>query len=284
MGTYSGKRNLRIKDKKIQLSHNTVNMYDVESHIAELYDIQQDNRQDIELLRKLLQDHESLYILEPFCGTGRIFLPLLLDGHHISGLDQAQDMLDYAALKISRLSEEIQTRIKLQQMDVVEESWPEGFNLVILGGNCFYELATGADQRKCVQKASHSLKPGRYVYIDNDHMESELASSWIEPGVTKAFPTGICSDGTRIESFCEVIWYDKSEKLVRFRRLTDVKFQDGKVLSKEYIQQKHPVSMDEVKQWLESYGFIIHHIFGDWAGNPYNEKSPRVIFWVQKQQ
>ena len=264
--------------------HNTVNMYDIESHIAEIYDIQQDSCQDIELIRKLLQGEKSLHILEPFCGTGRIFLPLAKDRHYITGLDQAQGMLDYAAVKISRMTEEIQSRIELHKMDVVKGSWPEGFDLVILGGNCFYELATDTDQEKCVQKAFHSLKPGGYVYIDNDHMEGELASSWIEPGVTEAFPTGICSDGTRIESFWEVIWYDKPEKLVRFRRSTEVKFQDGKVLSKEFIQQKHPVSMDDVKDWLESHGFIIHHIFGDWAGNPYNEKSPRAIFWAQKQQ
>ena len=264
--------------------HNIVNMYDVESHIAELYDIHQDFNHDINLIRKLIQGKESLYILEPFCGTGRIFLPLSKDGHYIAGLDQAQGMLDHAAFKISRLPEDVQSRIELHQMDVVKDRWPEGFDLVILGGNCFYEPATGEDQEKCVQKAAHSLKPGGFVYIDNDHMEGKLASSWIEPGVTEAFPTGICSDGTKIESYWEVIWYDKPEKLVRFRRSTEVNFLDGKILSKEFIQQKHPVSMDEVKYWLESHGFIIHYIYGDWAGNPYNEKSPRAIFWAQKQQ
>ena len=264
--------------------HNTVNMYDVESHIAELYDIQQDFNQDINIVRKLIQDKESLSILEPFCGTGRIFLPLLQDGHTISGLDQAKGMLDHAALKISRFPEDVQNRIELHRMDVVKDSWPEGFDLVILGGNCFYELATAKEQEACVQKAMKSLKPGGYIFVDNEHMEGELTSSWIEPGITKAFPTGACSDGTRIESYWEVIWYDKPEKLVRFRRSTEVKFQDGKQVSKEFFQQKHPVSMDEVKNWLESNGFIINNIYGNWTGNPYDDKSPRAIFWAQKQQ
>ncbi|MBN2240015.1 MAG: class I SAM-dependent methyltransferase [Dehalococcoidales bacterium] len=261
------------------MSRNKTNMYDVDAHIAEIYDAQQNNTDDIILLKKLIGERRSLNILEPFCGTGRIFFPLAEDGHTITGLDQAKGLLDAAARKVP---EGFGDRITLQHADVLEGGWPRGFDLVILGGNCFYELATPEEQESCIRYAAESLKSGGYVYVDNDHMEGELASSWTTPGITEAFPTGKCADGTDIKSFWEVVWYDMQNRLARFRRKTEVTYPDGTTTSTEYIQQKHPVSMPEVRGWLEGNGFVVENIFGDREGNQYSESSPRAIFWAVK--
>ena len=62
------------------------NMYDIESHIAEIYDQIEMHTDDVTLLRKLIGGRGALRILEPFCGSGRILIPLALDGHHLVGL------------------------------------------------------------------------------------------------------------------------------------------------------------------------------------------------------
>lgn len=263
--------------------HNTTNMYDIEPHIAEIHDSEENYTDDVELIRGLIGSPGPLNILEPFCGTGRIFIPLALDGHHIVGLDQAKGMLDRARSKIKQAPEEVKSRIKLIEADVTSEEWPRDFDLVILGGNCFYELATPEEQERCITFAAASLKSGGHVYVDNDHMEGELDSSWQRSGVSNAFPTGRCSDGTDIESRWEAIWWDATNRLVRFRRCTKVTLPDGNIIQKEYIQQKHPVSVVEVQTWLESQGFIIERLYGDRAGNPYLETSDRAIFWAVKE-
>src|SRR3972149_2266514 len=96
------------------MSHNP-NMYDVEPHIAEIYDQSETYADDVALIRRLIgplphpahckdqqwRGRKHLRILEPFCGTGRILIPLAEDGHTLVGLDQAGGMLARAASKLA---------------------------------------------------------------------------------------------------------------------------------------------------------------------------------------
>jgi SAM-dependent methyltransferase len=257
-------------------------MYDIEPHIVELYDQSETYTDDVELIRNLIDGRGSLRILEPFCGTGRILIPLALDGHELVGLDQAKGMLARARAKTAELSKDVQERITLVEVNVISYEWPQGFDLVILGGNCFYELATPQEQEQCIASAATVLNFGGYIYVDNNHMEGALDESWRHPGAREGFPTGICDDGTRIESTTETIWYDASARLVRFRRSTRVALPGGQIVEKEYVQQKHPVSTIEVRAWLNTHGFVIEQLYGDRAGNPYTETSERAIFWARK--
>jgi len=223
-----------------------------------------------------------LRILELFCGTGRIFIPLAIDSHELVGIDQAHYMLERARSKINPLPEGIRHRITLMETDVIAGMWPEGFDVVILGGNCFCELASPEEQEHCIINAAKSLKPGGFVYVDNDHMEGDLDPSWIKSGQWKGFPTGTCADGTRVESVWEVVWFDIPLRLIKYRRQTKIIHPDGTVVEKEYMQQKHPVSAGEVQQWLEKCGFVIERFYGDHIGTPFADSSERAIFWARK--
>jgi len=264
------------------VSVNRTNVYDVEPHVAEIYDQQEDYTDDVELIRRLIGHRQSLRILEPFCGTGRILIPLARDGHELVGLDQAKGMLDRARTKLQELPEQAQSRVTLLRCDVTDGEWPGEFDLVLLGGNCFYELASPEEQEGCIASAAAALRTGGYVYVDSDHMEGELDESWRRPGAGRSFPTGTCADGTRVESSTETIWVDARRRLDRFRRRTKVVSPDGRVTAAEYIQQKHPCSTGEVRGWLERHGFVVQHLFGDRAGNPYSETSGRAILWACK--
>jgi SAM-dependent methyltransferase len=323
------------------MSYNPTNMYDLEPHIAEIYDQSEMYRDDVDLLVSLMNsgnfgvlgrggsrtrpyttpnaeisgaypkggyaaelrsgDDRSGYlrILEPFCGTGRILIPLAQAGHTLVGLDQAGGMLNRARQKLVRSSPVVQSRVTLCQADVITTEWPSGFDLVILGGNCLYELATLEEQEYVIRSAAASLKPGGYVYVDNDHMEGALDPSWQQAGVKPGFPTGTCADGTQVESTTETIWFDVHARLAKFHRTTRIGFPgsdgtgglrlpdhvlgtSGKGFEVEYIQQKHPVSKGEVQTWLERYGFFIEKTFGNRAGIPYAPASERAIFWARK--
>ncbi len=259
-------------------------MYDVDPHIAELYDQTETTAADVDLIRALVGGRGPLRILEPFCGTGRILIPMALDGHALVGLDRARGMLDRARAKIGRLPEDAQRRVSLLEADVTRESWPRRppFDVVILGGNCLYELATPEEQAGCIRSAMASLKAGGYVYVDNDHMEGDLDEAWRRPGVRRGFPSGTCADGTRVESTLETVWYDAPRRLIRLRRRTQVTLPDGRLIEKEYVQQKHPVSAAEVRAWLTTCGFAIEREIGDRAGTPYGATSERAIFWARK--
>jgi SAM-dependent methyltransferase len=256
-------------------------MYDVDPHVAEIYDQVETYSDDVDLIRRLIDGRGPLRILEPFCGTGRILVPLAGDGHTLVGLDQARPMLARALQKVARLPGEVQRRVTLIEADVRAGRWPVGFDLVVLGGNCFYELATPEEQEGCIASAAASLKAGGCVYVDNNHMEGDLDEAWRRPGVSEGFPTGTCADGARVESTTETVWFDVERRLARFRRCTRVTLPDGQVIEREVEQQKHPVSAVEVQAWLEHHGFVVERAMGDRAGNPYTETSGRAIFWAR---
>ena len=261
---------------------NSAPVYDCDLRIAELYDQSEASVDDVALILSLIGGLGPLRILEPFCGTGRMLIPLALAGHELVGLDHSRGMLARAEGKVASLSPAVQERITLIEADVMRGKWPPGFDLVILGGNCFYELATPEEQEGCVASAAQALRPGGTIYVDNDHMEGELDESWRQPGVRDAFPAAVCADGTRVTSSIETIWYDGPARLARFRRRTTLTSPDGETVERDYIQQKHPVSTAEVRSWLIAHGFVVERLYGDWDGTPYTSPSERAIFWARR--
>jgi SAM-dependent methyltransferase len=260
------------------------NSYDIDPHVVELYDAHETQTDDVELIRKLLSGREQLRILEPFCGTGRILIPLAEDGHEMVGLDQSEHMLDRARARIAKLPPAIGKRIELIRADATAGDWPGGFDLVLLGGNCFYELASPAEQESCIASAAAALEGGGYVYVDNDHMEDEIPQSWLPSGKRSTrFPSGTCADGTHLQGTTEILSFDSRKRLWRARRSITMTFPDGTTKTVERIQQKHPVSFSEVKGWMEKYNFVIEKTFGERAESPYTPKSPRAIFWARKE-
>jgi SAM-dependent methyltransferase len=259
------------------------NQYDLDIHVAEIYDLFETEQNDVELLRRLIGATCSLRILEPFCGTGRLLLPLAQDGHELVGMDAAHFMLARLRQKLSALPAKAQERVQLIEADVLEVDWPSGFDVVVLGGNCFYELASAKEQETCIAQAARSLRPDGYLFLDNDHMEGLLDESWRRPGRHPTiFPQGTCADGVRLEGFSELLWFDAERRLARSRRSIRLTYPDGRVEEKSYVQQKHPPSTEEMSQWLVKHGFVVEQLFGDKTGSPYAEASPRAVFWARR--
>ncbi len=266
------------------MNRSPTNAYDADFHVAEVYDQTETRLDDVDFLRGLIRGSRPMKILEPFCGTGRILIPLALDGCTLVGMDRSAGMLRRAREKIQQLPLEAREQIDLVQADVLSTEWPRSFDLVILGCNCFYELAVPEEQEKCIRQAFQSLRSGGYLFIDNNHMEGELAASWQSMDVVEPSLGGKCSDGTIVESTRETIWFDAPQRLARFRRCTRIILPDGNVIEQKYIQQKHPVSQLEILGWLERYGFLVEGIYGSYAGETYVNASPRAIFWARRKE
>jgi SAM-dependent methyltransferase len=261
---------------------NRAEVYSISRYITEIYDQTETQRDDLVLIKSLI-GRKSAWILEPFCGHGRLLIPLAMAGHKVVGMDLSQVFLRCLQERIEALPLEVRRRVVFKWADVIKEEWPSGFNVVILGANCLYELATPEEQEHCIRSAARALVPGGYLYLDNGHMEGDLDPSWCKSGVQEnVFPTGICADGTRVRGTSEVIWYDRALRLVRFRRTVTVQTPHGRVSRQEWVQQKHPPSTEEMKRWLGAHGFVIKGLWGNRDGEPYTDSSPRAVFWARK--
>ena len=262
---------------------NPVNPFDIDPHVAEIYDRVEYSTEDVAFVSRLIATLGPLRVLEPFCGTGRVLLPLAEAGHTVTGLDSSRAMLDRARRKLGGLPEEARRRVNLVEMDATcWGDWPTGFDLVILGGNGLYELATPEEQEGCIAAAAASLVRGGHLYLDSDHMEGVLDSNWRLAGEVRGALTGPCADGTYVENTLETTWYDAQRRLVQFRRRTYISPPQGQPTLSEYTQQKHPVSRLEVQSWLEQHGLTVEGLYGDRSGGPYTEAGGRMIFWARK--
>ena len=260
------------------------NIYDMDKHIPEIYDQLENGKNDIDFLLNKLKKMNSPKILEPFCGTGRLLLPLAKNGYKITGIDISRAMLEHLKTKINRLDKSIQNNIELIQDDVLNINWPKAFDLIILGCNCLYELPTSQTQKTVIEKAFNSLNPGGLLFIDNDNMEGLLDKSWCDIGVKKKiFPSGICSHGVKIQGFAKAIWVDRKKRLWKAKRRIEVIYPNGKKEEKTYIQQKHPVSAEEIKGWLNEFGFEILEMYsGLKQKEKFKKGSKRVTFLARK--
>ena len=251
-------------------------------YIGEIYDKTVTQTDDVHLLRSLI-GARKLKILEVFCGHGRILLPLAADGHQVVGLDYSEQMLDTLRIRIGAFPNSVRRRISYHRADAVKGDYPRGFDLVVMGANCLYELSTPEDQAACIEAASHSLVPGGHIFLNNNHMEGCLDESWRNVGHvdTDAFPKGVCSDGTEVNSTHELLWFDSEKRLVRARRTTEVRTPDGNVRRTEFVVQTHPPSTSEMRDWLDKSGFIIEHLWGDEKRWLYTNESRRAVFWAR---
>lgn len=253
--------------------------YMMDSHIAEVYDQTETYTDDIEFICRLLGDTAPLRILEPFCGTGRILIPLALAGHSLVGFDRAQGMLELARPKVALLPDDAQGRIAIFQADALTSDWPVGFDLVILGGNCFYGLSSASDQLSCIRAAYASLREGGLLYVDNNCRRGRVTEGDLR--WRGNWPTGVCADGTRLAAENAMVAIDTEKNLWHETRKLHITLPNGIEQHIEWAYTVHPVSMEEVCGWLAVTGFTILGLYGNRQGAAFTADD-RAIFWARK--
>jgi len=254
--------------------------YELDPHIAEIHDQTENYTDDIALIQRMLGETGPLRIFEPFCGTGRIVIPLAQVGHAVVGLDLAQPMLDRARLKIAGLPGEVRERITLLQGDALAGEWPSGFDLVILGANCLFEFESPEEQLAIIRKAAASLRPGGWLFVDNNARRGPLDESALQWRGT--WPSGICDDGTRIESESAIVRIDPVRN--QWYKTRTIRIIAPSEQEAQYYDEtcRHPVSMEEVCRWLDDCGLTVLALFGSRRREPFTPESGRAIFWAQK--
>ena len=247
--------------------------------LAELYDRSENYTDDVALIRRLIGKREPLRVLECFCGTGRIAVPLIQDGHCVTGIDIAGAMIERARAKCSALGAEAESRARWICGDVFGADWGSGFELIILGGNAFYELPSAAMQQQCIELAARAASPAGLLFVDNN----DFRGSWSLASQPRVIFEGIVSDGSIARYGMEELSFDESTAILRMKRTMELRRPDGLVHRREYLSKKHPVSKVEIQRWLEQAGWLILNVFGDRSGAPYGQAARRAIFWAQRQ-
>ena len=211
-------------------------------------------------------------VLEMGCGTGRVLIPLAEAGYHTTGLDHDLSMLKFIHTKITR---GIQRAPLLIAADICDFNLNTQFPLIVLPCNTFNTLPE-TKRLACLRCVRGHLEPGGLfaVSMPNPDRLKRLPARSVEEFEDEFYhpqtgnPVQVSSTWHRTKRTFTVTW------------IYDQLFPDGRVerLLVESIHQT--ASTDTYLAEIESAGFMVTHVYGDFDHSAYTTSSPHLIILV----
>ena len=245
---------------------------------SEMYDCNETETYDVDFALSIIGNNPKR-ILEIACGSGRFLVPMAEAGHDVTGLDFDDYMLDKISGKISSAQ-----NIQWRKLDVINEEWGTGFDVVLLAANFLFNIVSDMDyeqaQELMIRKASGALVSGGLVLIDYAH--TFHPENWFQNTEPNVIWQGTDSEGNFGKMVLLNSTYDANTGITQSIRRFEMKLADGSSFVQEIPVRKHFASLEQVHTWLEQAGFIIENEWGDYYGNPISENTHRAIIWARK--
>lgn len=234
--------------------------------------------EDLELISALAEDCGGP-VLELGCGTGRVMLPLAEQNHSVVGIDISPDLLAIARQKVEQSG--CHNRVRLVQDDIRTVRLPDqNFTFAYCVSNTLMHCNTQADQIQLLQTAHVHLQPGGLLLLDLFNPDlvgiaevaglCELADTWED----KQHNTQIMKWSVRSLDAAEQL----QETLFIYEEI-DSQGNSNKTICPFTLRYLWPA---EGKLMLESVGFELLSIWGDFDGTPHDSGSERLIFLAKK--
>ncbi|MBI4397604.1 MAG: class I SAM-dependent methyltransferase [Candidatus Omnitrophica bacterium] len=219
-------------------------------------------------------------VLELGSGTGRLTVPLSAHGHSVTGIELSGPMTDRARQAVSETPREIQSKIQFVPGDFAHPKlfhFPEKFDAVLAPFSAINFLLDSRRQADCLAELADLLHPRGKLLIDLVHAKPAFGGG--EKKSTKTFSH--LKRGTVIEkSAQEFRASGGSSKILSIRQKYEEKnYLDGSLIDrKENEIRIYLFEPNEILGILESAGFSIEEVWGNYSGEPFQEAaSPRML-------
>jgi len=239
---------------------------------ANVYDGMNTDLTDLKFYKKWLPKNKDARVLELCCGTGRLTLPIAMDGYDISGVDITSSMLEQAKVKASKAGLEV----KFIEADIRTLDLPGKYDLIFIPFNSIHHLYQNKDLFLAFNVVKNHLKEGGLFLFDcfNPNIqyivEAEKEKKEITEYTTK--------DGRKI--------------LIKQKMRYENKTQINRIEWHYYINNEfHSIqNLDmrlyfpqELDSYLERNGFTIIHKFGNFKEEEFNDHSEKQIYCFSNQ-
>lgn len=245
---------------------------------SEMYDFEETETYDVEFALAVI-GAEPKRILEIACGSGRFLVPMANAGHNITGLDFDEHMLKRIAAKISSTQ-----NVRWKKSDVINDEWETGFDVVLLAANFLFNIVSDMDYKQAqelmIKKSADALVSGGHVLVDYGY--TLHPEKWFNNPSPNLVWQGTDSEGNFGRMILYNNTYDTETGIAKCIRRFEMTLADGSALVEEIPTEKHFVTIEQIHEWLEQYGFVVENEWGDYSGNSISENTNRAIIWAKK--
>lgn len=210
-------------------------------------------------------------ILDVGCGTGRHYIPLMLEGYEVTGLDQSQNMLNALRkrMEVAKLKAHV-FRKDMRKMDFADE-----FHAIICMNSAFQYLLTDEDILQTLRAFHRALRPGGVAIIDMMNFLS-LLGRYKESRVEHYSKNGINFKRAIEHSVEDVpaIWNHREFGIIG---------DNGETTTYHELHRFRMLNYNEMRRFLREAGFREIRCFGEFvAREEAKSNAKRLIFVAVK--
>lgn len=237
---------------------------------ANIYDGMNTFLSDLQFYKKWLPKNKGAKILELCCGTGRLTLPIAMDGYNINGVDYTSSMLDKAKMKAF----EAGLDISFIEADIRSLDLQEKYDLIFIPFNSIHHLYKNEDLFKTFNVVKKHLKEGGLFLLDcfNPNIEY-IVEGGKEQKEVATYTTG---DGREV-LIKQTMRYENKTQI---NRIEWHYFINGEFNSIQNLDMRmfFPQELDSYLEWN---GFNIIHKYGGFEEEAFNDNSEKQVFVCQ---
>ena len=242
--------------------------------IARFYDLFYGERDDdVQMYRDFALAADGP-ILEIGCGTGRVLIPLALDGYHITGTELSEAMLALARAKAD--AAQVTDRVTLIQGDMRDFEIPARFGLAFIPINTFMHCYDTSQQLSCLRSIQRHLQPGAQLIVDVYHPDPqtllESDGRLVSEGTVLDPETGhtVHHFYTRRLDLA-----DQTQHITFILDETDAKGAVSRTLFPFRLRYVHRYEMELL---LHAAGYRLEAVYGSYELEPFDSSSDKMIF------
>jgi SAM-dependent methyltransferase len=220
-------------------------------------------------------------VLELGCGTGRVALPLLQAGHHVTGIDLSSAMLSILQRKLEAAGPEVQSRATLRETDMRDFQLDAQFDLAIVAVKSFAYLLERADQQRTLCAVLAHLRPGGLLALDLLHP----SPAWLAepPGsLRQDLARYVPEMGATVVRTETAVSTDLAAQVRVIRSAYEVIDAHGGVRKRIVEWHYRYIYRFEAELLLERAGFQIEALHGGYRREPFTSGSPLMLFLARR--
>jgi len=211
----------------------------------------------IQTLEQTVTLKKNSVLLDLCCGAGRYAVELARREYSVTGMDLSGHLIKKARLAAGEAGVTVDFHVR----DMRDIPYSSHFDGIVNMFTSFGYFREDAENKKVIQAVSRSLKPGGWFVLDFMN-KPQILENFSKFDIRR--DNGIYLEQYR--SYNEET--GRIEKKIIFKK-------NGTV--KEYFESVRLFSFEEIKNIFYNNGITLERVFGNYNGDSFDIKSPRMI-------